>query len=328
MAPGSMTRVGAKSAAAALLLVACACVSFPDAPAGAAIPSYTEQGLTAIDGASLPVTVWAADKPRAIAVALHGMNDYANAFALPADEWAMSGITTYALDQRGFGRGSDRGRWPGAPTMKADLRAAVAAARAAHPGLPVFVVGHSMGGAVALSALGDEEGLDADGVVLAAPAIWGGSRMPFFYRIAINVAASILPGKTATGERAGRQASDNIDILRQMAADPLMIGPTRLDATLGLVRLMGEAWRSSEAASGRILVLFGEKDEIIPPKAIRETAARLSGDVEVKAYPDSWHLVFRDLARAGPTKDAADWMLSLAEPAKAQSDAAPLAASQ
>ncbi|MEO1013788.1 MAG: alpha/beta fold hydrolase [Pseudomonadota bacterium] len=290
-------------------LLAGGCVAFPDAPSPSVVPAYTDDAFVSLDGARLPFTVWEADEPRAVAIALHGMNDYANAFAMPATAWAEEGVTTYALDQRGFGRAEERGRWPGAATMKADLRAALAAARRAHPSAPVYVIGHSMGGAVALAALGDEEGLDADGVILAAPAVWGGSRMPLFYRIAINLAATFLPGKTATGERAGRQASDNIDVLRQMAADPLMIGPTRLDATLGIVRLMGEAWRASENASGRILVLLGEKDEIIPPETIRDAADRLSGEVTVKAYPEGWHLLFRDLGRAAPIGDAAGWML-------------------
>ncbi|MBI1394059.1 MAG: alpha/beta fold hydrolase [Alphaproteobacteria bacterium] len=291
------------------MLAGAACVSFPDAPQIAAPPAFLEDRLRSIDGVDLPTTVWAADDPQAIVVALHGMNDYANAFAMPAAAWASRGVTTYALDQRGFGRGPGRGRWPGAPTLKADLRAAVTAARAAHPILPVYVVGHSMGGAVALAALGDEESLDVDGVVLAAPAVWGGARMPLFYRIAINLAATFAPGKTATGERAGRQPTDNIDVMRAMAADPVMIGPTRLDAALGIVRLMGEAWRASAAAEGRILVLVGEKDEIIPPDDVYAAAERLSGDVTVKTYPDGWHLLFRDIARAAPTGDAADWML-------------------
>ena len=305
-----------------------ACVSFPPAPEPLQAPRLIETAgaeppvaeptaaeppvvdsvvIESIDGARLAAQVWRAEQPAAVLVALHGMNDYGNAFALPAAWWAREArITTYAYDQRGFGRSPGRGRWPGAETLKADLRAVIAAARAAHPGLPVFVAGHSMGGAVVLAAMADAP-LDVDGVVLAAPGVWGGRQMPLFYRFSLNIAAGLAPGKTLTGARAGRQSTDNIDVLRAMAADPQMIGETRIDAVLGLVRLMADAWRASEEVGGAIMFLAGEKDEIIPPRAMAATAARLCGDVEQKTYKDGWHLLFRDLQGPMVWRDVAAW---------------------
>jgi alpha-beta hydrolase superfamily lysophospholipase len=61
-------------------------------------------------------------EPWAVIVALHGMNDYAEAFVLPAPYWAAHGITTYAYDQRGFGRTPSRGVWGGVGLMTEDLR--------------------------------------------------------------------------------------------------------------------------------------------------------------------------------------------------------------
>ena len=122
------------------------------------------------------------------------MNDYSNAFALPGAWWAAhAGIATYAVDQRGFGRSPGFGRWPGAETLFADLRAALAAARAAHPDLPVYVLGHSMGAAVVMAA-DAQAPLNADGLILAAPGVWGGKALPLAYRMALNLAASAAPG--------------------------------------------------------------------------------------------------------------------------------------
>ncbi|WP_373510604.1 alpha/beta hydrolase, partial [Thiocapsa sp.] len=56
------------------------------------------------DGYRLPLRVWTgAERPRMIVLGLHGFNDYANAFAPLGRELAAAGITTYAVDQRGFG---------------------------------------------------------------------------------------------------------------------------------------------------------------------------------------------------------------------------------
>lgn len=284
------------------------CVSFPGAPAPVAPPTLAANALQAQDGALLGLQAWRAQNPRAVILALHGMNDYANAFAMPGAWWAENAdITTYAIDQRGFGRSPERGRWVGGETLKADLRAALDAIGRTHPDLPVYVLGHSMGAAVVIAAQ-EDAALNADGLVLAAPGVWGGSALPLTHRLAANIAASLTPGKTLTGERAGRQSTDNTEVLRAMSRDPLMIGATRLDAVLGVVRIMGEAYDGADKACADTLVLIGEKDEIIPLDAMEETAASLCGSVDLRRYENGWHLLFRDLEAKRVWRDVAGWI--------------------
>lgn len=297
---------------AALALALQGCVSFPAAPPLTDEARLEDNNFIARDGARLGLTVWPAKEPVAIIAAVHGMNDYAGAFRLAAPYWAERGITTYAYDQRGFGRSPYQGRWAGAPAMKADLRAFLAAIRRDYPSTPLFVMGHSMGAAVVMAAHRDEA-LDVDGVILAAPGIWGGAQMPLFYRATLNLAASVAPGKTLTGESAGRQASDNIDFLRAMYADPNVVKETRLDAVLGVVRMMGEGWDATDEIAGDFLVVYGAKDDIIPVKKIRKAAKRLSGEVDTRVYDDGWHLILADNARAAPLADIADWALARAD---------------
>ncbi|MEQ8750519.1 MAG: alpha/beta fold hydrolase, partial [Amphiplicatus sp.] len=141
-----------RSILAASLSLCSACVSFPDAPPATVTPHFEGDTLISVDGAPLGLTAWRAPEPKAVLIAVHGMNDYAHAFA-GLGGWLSQneGITVYAYDQRGFGRSPDFGRWPGEETMIADLNAAIAAARAANPGAPLFVLGHSMGAAVVMT---------------------------------------------------------------------------------------------------------------------------------------------------------------------------------
>jgi alpha-beta hydrolase superfamily lysophospholipase len=164
-----------------------------------------------------------------------------------------------------------------------------------------------MGAAVVIAAAADEP-LDADGAIIAAPGVWGGAQLPIAYRIALNLSAGVAPGKTLTGERAKRQSTDNIPILREMQKDPSVIKSTRLDAVLGVVRLMGDGYDASGEVGGRILFLYGEKDEIIPLKAMLRTSRRLCGAVEMRAYPEGWHLLFRDLQAQTVYRDVAAWV--------------------
>lgn len=286
----------------------CACVSFPDAPEPIAPPVLAGNVVQTIDGSLLGVRSWQAENPRAIIIAVHGMNDYGRAFEQAGQWWSQNAsITTYAFDQRGFGRSPEFGRWAGAATMSSDLVAVISAIRRQHADAPIFVLGHSMGAAVVMRTA-REAALEIDGLILAAPGVWGGRALPLPLRASANFAAMIAPGKTLTGERAGKQATDNIEILREMFADPLVIKETRIDSILGVIRVMGDAYNNADDVSGNILFLIGEKDEIIPSKAMDKTAARLNGDKTIRRYPDGWHLLFRDLQAETVWRDVAEWI--------------------
>ena len=98
------------------------------------------------------------------------MNDYSNAFHLAAPWWAEQGVTTYAYDQRGFGRSPGRGIWAGDDLMTEDLRTVAVAGPRASTRTPILVVvGESMGGAVAAEAFASDRPPAADRLVLLSP---------------------------------------------------------------------------------------------------------------------------------------------------------------
>ncbi len=150
-----------------------------------------------------------------------------------------------------------------------------------------------------------------DGIILAAPAIWGGDRMPLLYRLSLSFASTFAPGKTLTGARAKRQATDNILILRAMQRDELVVKATPLRAIRGMVKLMGDANRVTSKQTGNILFLLGCKDEIIPVDdllEIKEVMTVSGAALEDKTYPDGWHLLFRDFQAERVWKDVAEWI--------------------
>ncbi|MEM9717464.1 MAG: alpha/beta hydrolase, partial [Pseudomonadota bacterium] len=100
-------------------------------PEVAPVPRFEieDERFVTFDGAELGLTVWEAaeatlvdGEPEIVIVGLHGMNDYAHAFHMAAPYWAKRGVTTYAYDQRGFGRSAGRGEWPEEEDMREDLR--------------------------------------------------------------------------------------------------------------------------------------------------------------------------------------------------------------
>jgi alpha-beta hydrolase superfamily lysophospholipase len=305
----------AAALAASLVLATCATTSAPLGQQTVA-PQIAGGIFVARDGMRLPMRQWDADgPPRAVILALHGMSDYSNAFDLPGRQWARLGITTLAFDQRGFGAGPNPGLWAGGDVMRADLSDFVAAARVRFPGVPLFALGESMGGAVLLSALAEPDPPKVDGVILVAPAVWARRDMPLTYRVALFLAAHLAPGLILSNNAASHVVtiipSDNIEMLRALARDPLFQKQTRSDALFGLVNLMDEA-RAAPArlgASPPILLLTGKKDQIIPQAATQGVIDELGMRASIHRYDNGYHMLLRDLEGPMVNRDVAGWVL-------------------
>ena len=186
-----MSGFRARLAAGALALLLAACASpdpLPMVATGTVAPHLTDAAYVAIDGAGLPLKSWLPDGDvKAVVLAVHGINDYSHAFAMPAKIWAQDGIATYAYDQRGFGAAPPRGRWVGTYLLDADVATVSRLLREKYPNVPLYLLGESMGGAVAITAAtgwGGAERPDIDGMILVAPAVWGEQTMNVFYRAA------------------------------------------------------------------------------------------------------------------------------------------------
>lgn len=319
------------------LLTACAPTTQPMGPPVAA-PTLAGDSYRAPDGQSLPLRAWLPEggtPPRAVILALHGFNDYSNAFDAPGRFWAAQGVATYAYDQRGFGQAGQRGIWPGLETLQADLLAAAAAVRARHPGVPLYLLGESMGAAVVLTTLADHggatqagaDGTLPDGVrgaVLAAPAVWARWTMPFYQRWALGLATWTVPWYHLTPPRGLKiRPSDNIEMLRALGRDPLVIKSTRVDAVYGLTNLMDRALTDTARIGAQVpvLALYGENEQLIPPEPVSVALANLAGQgARIGVYPQGWHMLLRDLQAELVWRDVLAWIDDPAAPLPSGAD--------
>jgi len=256
--------------------------------------------FVSFDGAALGLSTWApaGAEPWAVLIGLHGMNDYAGAFYYAGPWFAERGVITYAYDARGFGRSPHRGVWGGERLMLEDARAAVAVARRRHPGAIIAVIGDSMGAATAIAAAGDAQGLGADRLILAAPAVWGWSTLPDAYALTLWVGAHTFPWRAVSAPRnVARRitASDNREALLRAGRDPHMIWETRIDAVYGLVNLMQRAADRSARLQGDVLFLYGAHDQIIPRAAAIAAVQRLPARARTAYYENGYHWLLRDL---------------------------------
>lgn len=266
--------------------------------------------FVSFDGAELGLTVWAPEgEPDVVVVGLHGMNDYANAFHMAAPYWAERGVVTYAYDQRGFGRSPGRGYWPEEDVLRADLRAAIDAARARHPGAVLAVVGISMGGAVAMTLAAEPDAPAVDRWIFSGPGLRGWRTLNPLYASSLWVSAHVRPGWIVRPPRFVEiWPSDNIEMLRALGRDPLGLRETRIDAVYGVVSLMNRASKAAARLPDNALILAGAKDEVIPPGAARLAAEDAPDHVRTALYEDGWHMLMRDLQAETVWEDALAFM--------------------
>jgi acylglycerol lipase len=262
-------------------------------------------------GERLALTVWPAEgTERAVILALHGFGDTGRqTFGDAAVYWTTRGITVYAPDQRGFGANPSRQRWPGADMLIADAVAVSGAVRAQHPGVPLVVVGHSMGGGVALAAAA--RGLRADALVLAGPAIAGGAALNPAMRASGWAIATVAPDRRWTGGKVVRiQPTDNREAIVAAVRDPGRFDDPSSRELYGLVHVMDRAAEAAPLVTLPTLTLMGSRDEVLRPARVRAVHDRIPGAAGYVEYPDGWHWLFRDRQAERVWSDVADFALS------------------
>ncbi|WP_422126574.1 alpha/beta fold hydrolase [Thioalkalivibrio sulfidiphilus] len=285
-------------AGALVMLAACAPVRV--APGEAVKTPVIEDGaLIARDGARLPVNRFEAETPRAVLVALHSFRDYRGAYDQLGPWFASRGIDLVAMDQRGFGDAPHRGYWAGEQAMLDDVRDLVAVLHREQPARPVYLMGESMGGSVALALMGDGQAPAVAGLILAAPGVREGIPAKPLWDGALWLSERLAPGLTVpiNQDYDGVLAPEAVARFRD---DPKVLRRIRTDTYVGLVWLAETASRRADRVRVPMLVLYGKPDRTIRQEAICHLARHhATGQVDLRIR-DHWpHLLLH-----GPDREA------------------------
>lgn len=307
--------------------------------------------LDANDRTCLFVNRWLpAGAAKAIVLLAHGMAEHGGRYARLGDALCGAGFGLYAHDQRGHGKTAERGTpgyfadhdgWCAVVSDVATLQQHI---NQAHPGVPVFLLGHSMGSYVAQSYL-LHHSASLHGAILSA----SNFQPPMLYRAASLIARFERWRQGPTGRsalidwlsfgsfnKAFKPNRTRYDWLSRdpgevdaYAADPLCgfrcTNQFWIDLLGGLQQISTPANLSQIDASLPILIIGGECDPVSAGKRLTDlaNALRQSGNqsVQLKVYPQARHELFNETNRDAVMADVIAWLeQALTHPRPARSE--------
>jgi alpha-beta hydrolase superfamily lysophospholipase len=250
-------------------------------------------------------------EPAAVLVISHGLAEHSGRYAQLAEQLVEErGYAVYALDHRGHGRsGGERANLGRFQYVVSDLGTFVGRAQRQHPDAPAFLLGHSMGGAIALAcAVRNPAGLK--GLVLSAPALASGQAVSpakawlvrLLSRVAPNTGALTLPADAISRDRAVVQAYES---------DPLVFrGAIPARTLVELLEAMAGFVDSVPKLRLPVLVQHGTADSLVPLAAVKPLYDRLGNPKlrTVRLYEGLYHEVYNEPERDRVIADLQAWI--------------------
>ena len=242
---------------------------------------------------------WEHDDPARVVVLSHGYGEHLGRYEGVARTLAEGGAEVWGADHLGHGRSEgERVVVLDADAVVADLHAVATRAREARPGLPVVLVGHSMGGLLA-TRYAELHGDGLAGLVLSAPVL---GTSPIAQLLALDA----IPDDPIDPVILSRDEA----VQRDYAEDPLVWhGPFKRVTLTALTLAMLEIALDADRVTGPVLWQHGEADELVRLEDTRRGIALLrNAQVESRTYPGARHEIFFETNRDEVLADTLDFV--------------------
>lgn len=261
------------------------------------------------DGLTLHLNDWSVAQPRARMLLVHGLGEHSGRYAALAGDLNALGISVRAFDHRGHGHSQGkRGVVGKAPDCLSHDAVEVFRTYAAEGSDLPFLFGHSMGGLVAMHAVG-KLSLRPRGLIASSPAL--ASHAGRFDRLLSKVLLRLAPDFTVTNGLPADKLSHAPGIERAYLDDP--DNHNRISARLA--RYIFEAGPEVIAAAARwpvpTLLQIAGSDHLVDPSGAREFArVAPPGVVESHDYAELYHEIYNEAepARSVVIADLAGWL--------------------
>lgn len=266
--------------------------------------------LRAEDGLRLAYRSWPVPSPRSVLIVSHGLGEHAGRYAALAADLAKRGVSVHALDHRGHGRSEGRrGFVSRFGEFVRDLEAfRRRIADETPPGVPTFLLGHSMGGLIAIRYLQAHPEAPLKGAILSAPLLGVAVKAPWWKTAMAGLLSRVLPWAPISNGIDPAELSMAEGYAAAYRQDPLVhpiVTPRLYTEFLGAIEA---AFRERETIKLPMLVLAPTADTVVLPEAVARWAAEHPAAVDVRRYEGFRHESLNERDRHRAVADVAGWM--------------------
>ncbi len=253
---------------------------------------------------------WLPDIPARSAILLvHGLGEHSGRYEHLAQHCNRLGFAVHAIDLYGHGKSDGHRGYVERFSVYLDgVAALLDHVQREHEGIPIFLLGHSMGGLIAAMLLLEHQD-EFRACVLSGPAFRSDEEPPKFVMAFVRLLAAIVPTVPLLGlDPAG--VSRDPEVVRAYVADPL-VHHGKLAARL--IAEMSSAMRHALASASEIrlplLILHGDADVLTAPAGSQEFIAALSSaDKTIELYPGLYHEIFNEPEKDAVLADMTNWL--------------------
>lgn len=273
--------------------------------------SHEESTFEGLGGLQLFSQSWrpVGEEARAVLIVVHGLRDHSSRYAELAEHMVGQGFAVYAFDLRGHGHSEGvRVHIDSFDEYTSDLGLFLDRVRQREPGKPVFLFGHSMGGAI-VTLFTLEKKPDISGMVLSAPALKPGADVSGALITTTKVVGGIFPNMKVL-ELDPQKFSRDPAVVKENETDPLIFqkgGPARTAS-----RLLGALSKISERmeeVSVPVLAMHGTADTITDPEGSKALVKQArSTDKTLKLYDGLYHDLLHEPEKAQVLGDVTQWL--------------------
>ncbi|HTW12556.1 MAG TPA: lysophospholipase [Solirubrobacteraceae bacterium] len=256
---------------------------------------------------------WSSDggeQPRAVITIAHGYGEHSGRYEYVASRLVDEGYAVYAPDHNGHGRSDGKRGRVSLEDAVNDLDTMITTvSQGRHPGLPQFLLGHSMGGAIALRyAMAHQARLR--GLILSAPlaAIDGGAALMLLAK-ALGV---LLPGAPASPKVDARLVSHSQAVVTAYEEDELNYhGAIPARVAREFVIHVESLPADVKQVTLPTLLMWGTADKLCPPRGAEMVATNIgSSDLTTKSYPGLFHEILNEPERDQVLDEIVGWLAS------------------
>ena len=249
--------------------------------------------------------------PKAVIALVHGQGEHFGRYDHLAKWYNKHQVAVFGFDQQGYGQSEGvRGHARNLEVLLDDICQFLEKTAERYPGVPIFLYGHSMGGAEVLTYVLRRDPVLA-GLISTSPLIRLAFATPRMKVFAGKIMRRFMPSLTLPTGLAAHFISHDPAVVKAYQNDKLVHG--NVSAAEGIALLEMSQWldQFSGVFSIPVLLMHGSDDKITSAAATKSFFGRVAGEIEYKEWPGLWHETHNEPEKEQIFEHTLNWMFKV-----------------